>query len=143
MRAIIDFKASNSNPVLEECKTPPPFTGEVLPSNDTVSPTEVERVQQFLQSRNINQTVLRAVESLKPGAADQVMKLAAHISLGKPVQRPRFGIMGSIVRRLRLFQDPNEESISQPQPTISNNYQAPVQVFNWPVFFGIRGKEFV
>ena len=69
MRAIIDFKASNSNPVLEECKTPPPSTGEVLRSNDTVSPTEVERVQQFLQSRNINQTVLREVESLKPGAA--------------------------------------------------------------------------
>ena len=44
MRAIIDFKASNSNPVLEECKTPPPSTGEVLRSNDTVSPTEVERV---------------------------------------------------------------------------------------------------
>ena len=99
-------------------------------------------MQQFLQSRNINQNVLREVESLKPGAADQVMKLAAHISLGKPVQRPRFGIMGSIVRRLRLFQDPNKESLSQAQPTITNNYQAPVQVFNGPVFFGAPSNAF-
>ena len=43
--------------------------------------------------------------------------------------------MGKIVRKLRLFDDDTLNSNTN-IPALSNNFNAPVQVFNGPVFFG-------
>ena len=96
MKAVMDFKASLPSSNLEGSlmNTPPRPPGEVPRSKDAVSPTEVARVSGFLSSRNINDDVLRQVESIKPGASEEIMKIAAQLSLGKTVQQPRFEIMG-------------------------------------------------
>ena len=136
MKAVMDFKASTSSKLIQNNpSTPPRPSGEVLRSNEAVSPTEVNRVTDFLKSKNINRSKLRQIESLKPGGADAIMKIATQLALGQNVQQPRFGIMGKIVQNLRLFEDESKNILSE-RPQISNNYHAPVQVFNGPVFFG-------
>ena len=138
MKAVLQFKSSFAESKVQSGNpsTPPRPPGEVQRSLDTVSPTEVNRLTDFLNSKNINRTALREIESLKPGAADEVLRLAAEMSLGNQVQQPRFGIMGKIVRKLNLFEDSKDNSLSEIPANISNNFNAPVQIFNGPVYFG-------
>ena len=79
---------------------------------------------------------------MKPGASDIIMNLAAELSLGRRPQKPRFGIMGKIVRNLGLFDDVDDISNQNAHPQISQNYNAPVQIFNGPVIFGNSSDSF-
>ena len=138
IKAVLKYKKSLSPSTLESShtSTPPRPPGELIRSRDTVSPTEVHRVTEFLNSKKINSQVLREVEASKPGASDEIMRIAAQLALGKQPQKPRFGILGGIVRKLRLFDDEGLNSNYNGTGNISNNYNAPVQIFNGPVFFG-------
>ena len=137
MRAIIGFKENQKicGDQGQHPTTPPKQPGEVNRSREAISPTEVQRLQQFLDSKGIGANDLREVESVKPGASKQVLNMATQLSLGKNIQRPRFGIMGTIVNKLGLFEKTNCNSISNESKS-QNIYHAPVQVFNGPVFFG-------
>ena len=73
---------------------------------------------------------------MKPGSSQAVLNMAAKLSLGAPVQRPRFGAMGSIVRKLRLFEDTGYDDNLRPLQNVQHSYQGPVQIFNGPVFSG-------
>ena len=143
MKAVIDVKASIEQSVLKSSNTntPPRVPGEVLRANDTCSPTETDRVQQYLDSCDINQNVLREADSILPGASDRILNIAAQIALGKIVRKPRFGLMGSIVRKLGLFNELDEKSIGDTGTTTNNEYNAPVQIFNGPVFFGASSES--
>ena len=50
-------------------------------------------------------------------------------------------MMGKIVSKSRLFEDGNDMSSSREPARISNNYNAPFQIFNGPVFFGSSSDE--
>ena len=76
MKAVIDFKASISESK-QDSSTPPRVPGEIIRAKDAVSPTEVNRVSGFLHSKNITSPVLREIEATKPGATQQVLKIAA------------------------------------------------------------------
>ena len=57
------------------------------------------------------------------------------MALGKNVRKPRFGLLGSVVRKLRLF-DEDQSPVPRKKIKAQKVYNAPVQVFNGPVFFG-------
>ena len=144
MRAVIAFKENQkkSGDQREIPTTPPKVPGEVNRSREAISPTEVQRLQQFLDSKGIGTNELREVEAIKPGASAQVLEMATQLSLGNNIKRPRFGIMGSLVNKLGLFEKTNCDSISNASKT-QNIYQAPVQVFNGPVYFGGSPQSFL
>ena len=79
---------------------------------------------------------------MKPGASDTVLKIAAELSLGKHVQKPRFGIMGKIVQKLGLFEETKSDFDTSNRAQIAHSYQGPVQVFNGPVYFGAAPTTF-
>ena len=58
MKAVIEFKSSIPQPKIQP-STPPRVPGEVIRPIDTVSPTEVNQVSRFLDSKKINSTVTR------------------------------------------------------------------------------------
>ena len=71
---------------------------------------------------------------MKPGSSDAVLKMAAKLALGKKIQRPRFGVLGSIATKLGLFNE-SDPGFPSAEPThVHNTYNAPVQIFNGPVF---------
>ena len=143
MRAVIAMKEIPEEKRFEVVSpsTPEKIPGEVIVPNATVSPTEVHLVDSFLSSRGIGTTELREAESIKPGVSKTIMDLAAQLALGKKVRKPRFGLLGSVVRKLQLFDD-NQSPVSKKRIKIHNSYNAPVQVFNGPVFFGGSQQAF-
>ena len=50
-------------------------------------------------------------------------------------------MMGKIVSKLRLFEDGNNMFSQSEPPKISKHYNAPVQIFNGPVFFGSSSDQ--
>ena len=121
--------------------TPPTVPGEILRSKAHVSPTEVHRVQSLLKSRRIGTTELREAENIMPGASDTILKIAAQLALGNNVRQPRFGVMGTLVKKLGLFGDDVAREYHKPSAS-PNTYNAPVQVFNGPVYFGGATNSF-
>ena len=92
-------------------------------------------------SKGITDNELREAENIKSGSSTEILKLAAQLALGRQVRKPSFGKMGSIVRKLGLFDDEKTcNTVAQNQ--IQNTYHGPVQVFNGPVYFGNSNQSF-
>ena len=143
MRAVVELKEYIPEEKLQSIapKTPPKVPGEISQAKNAVSPTEVHRLNDYLMSKGITNNDLREAENIKPGASASILNLAAQLALGKQVRKPRFGKMGSIVAKLGLFDDEKENN-PRLHNQIQNTYNAPVQVFNGPVYFGTSNQSF-
>ena len=158
MRAVVELKEYIPEEKLESIapNTPTKVPGEVSQVKNAVSPTEVHCLNDFLMSKGITNHDLREAGNIKSGASALILNLAAQLALGKQVRKPRFGKMGSIVAKLGLFDDEKEnnpvaklgffdddkENNPMLHNKILNTYNAPVQVFNGPVYFGTSNQSF-
>ena len=102
---------------------------------------EDHQLHSYLASKGIGVKDLLQADTEVPGSSEVIKDMAAKLALGINVRRPRFGRLGSVVRKLGLFDD-EKSPIPVKRRKIQHTYNAPVQVFNGPVFFGGSSQTF-